>query len=191
MKIATFSITGLSPLLQNNPASMGGGADSKLGIKKIPTPEEEAAAKIYRDESGVIYIPSVAFRSAMIGKGGGASGRRIGKRTAIAVISGTVFNVEPRCPLYHPKTKKPITTYRINTMRAVVQGQGVRRSRPEIPEWACDVRFEIDTDFLSAGVDLIRIVEDLLNISGKIAGVGDYRPQKKGSYGRFSAKLLD
>jgi hypothetical protein len=181
--ITIYRITGVSPLLMNNPEAMGQGNEG-LGTKKIPTPEEEAAAKVYRLESGQLYVPAVAFRSSIIGKGGGASGRKIGKMTANARVAAGVFTVETKCPLIHPKTGKPIKEYQINIMRAVVQNNGVRRARPEVPEWACDLALEIDTDFISP-----ELVLELLNISGKVAGVGDYRPQKKGPFGRFKAEI--
>lgn len=183
-EIVIFKITGISALLQNNPASMAMSQTEKVGIKKIDSPEEEAAKKVYRDEKGNFYILSDAFRASIIGKGGGASGRRIGKRSAISVCSGAIFSVEPRCILVDPETQKPLKKYEIDTRRVVVMGQGILRSRPMFPKWGTRLPFEIDTDFLTK-----EIVLELLNIAGKICGVGDYRPQKKGSFGRFKAEL--
>jgi len=183
-QIAVYKITAISPLLQNNPASMAR-SNGDLGVKKIPTPDEESAQKVYRNEDGTFYILSEAFRSAIVGKGGAASGRKIGKRTAISACCAGLFTTETRCTLFDPDTEKPLKKYEIDTRRAVVQGQGVLRSRPMFPKWGLLLAFEIDEDWVT-----LQMVLELLNIAGKVAGVGDFRPQKKGSFGRFKAELV-
>ena len=181
--VHTFRITGLSPILMNNPESMQMGRAAGVGMKKIPTPEEEAKAKVYRNSKG-LYIPSVAFRSSIIGRGGGASGRKIGKFTANSRVAAGAFVVDEHTPLVHVKTGKPIKDYEIYSCRAVVQGNGVRRSRPLIKDWACDLKLEVDDDFVT-----VEQLVDLLNMSGKVAGIMDFRPQCKGSFGRYEAEL--
>jgi hypothetical protein len=176
-----YEVTGISSLLQNNPASMARGGEG-LGMKKIPSPQDEAAAKVYRNENGQIFIPAISFRSSLLGA---CTGRRIGKVSAASKVSAGVFNAETQCPLYHPKTGKPITEYRLHSVRCVVQKNGVTRTRPEIPEWACKVALEIDTDFVSPD-----LVLELLSSAGRICGVGDWRPQKRGPHGRYTAKMM-
>lgn len=183
-KIVVFKITGISPLLQNNPASMLGQKKDDLTTKTNPTPEEDAASKVYKTKDGNFYIPAESFRASIIGKGGAASGRKIGKRTAISVCSASIFTVEAECILLNPKTGKPLKEYTIDTRRAVIQGQGIPRSRPRFDQWMVQLPLEIDEDWIK-----VEIVEELLNIAGKLSGVGDYRPNKKGSFGRFTAKL--
>ena len=187
MEIVVFKIVGLSPLLQHNPRTMGSaGKRESLGTKVIPTPEEEAEAGTYRLPDGQLYVRSDAFRGSIIGRGGAASGRRIGKATANSRVAAGLFMPEPECPLHHPKTGKPIHDYEIDTRRALVQGNGVLRSRPMIRDWACDLVCEIDELFIT-----IDQVLELLNIAGKVAGVGDFRPQCKGVFGRYAATLKD
>lgn len=179
--VAVFEVTGISSLLQNNPASMVRSGET-LGAKRIPTPTDEAAAKVYKDDDGVIYIPSIAFRSSLIG---GCTGKRIGKVSAAGRVAAGVFVAEERCPLFDPKTKKPIKEYRLKTTRVVVQKNGVQRTRPEIPAWACRIALEVDTDFVS-----VSQVEELFGLAGRICGVGDWRPAKKGPHGRYTVKLV-
>jgi len=64
----TIEVVGKRPLLMNNPASMGAASakGAKPARKTIPTPEEEAASKVYRLPSGQLYIKSEAFRGALI-----------------------------------------------------------------------------------------------------------------------------
>lgn len=173
-------------LLMHNAAAMQNSNSKGVGIKKIPTPEQEAEAGCYRDDKGNFYLPSSAFRSAIIGKGGSASGRRIGKRSAISCVSAGFFMQTDQVPLLHPETNKPLNKWdKIDTRRAVVQGQGVLRSRAQLFVWSCVLICEVDEDF----VTVPQIIE-LLNTAGKVSGVGDYRPQCKGMFGRFKAELL-
>lgn len=182
--LTTFQVTGVSSLLMNNPASMSiaSTGTEKATTKKIPTPEAEAAAKVYRGEGDQLFIRSMAFRAALLSA---CMGRKIGKLTAWKLMSAGVFCAEDKCYLEHPKTGKPIKDYIINTMRAVVQRSGVLRSRPEVPKWSCKVAFDINDDFVSP-----EQVLGIFDLAGKIAGVGDYRVERKGPYGRFDVKLL-
>lgn len=184
-KIIVFKITGLSPLLTHNPASMQQSNQGKLGQKYIPKPEEEAAAGCYKNDDGTFGLPSEAFRQSIVGSGGGASGRRIGKKSAASIVCAGVFTTEVRCILLLPTTWKPIKKYEIYTCRAVLRGrEGILRSRPMFKDWGCKWPVEVDEDFITP-----EIVLDLLNISGKVAGVGDFRPQRKGTFGRYRAEI--
>jgi len=178
----TFKIVGLGPLLMNNPESMltkPGGPTPK----KNPTPKEDADVKVYRARNGKndqLYLPAVALRGALIG---GCKGKRMGKVGVAGQVMAGVFTIDKKCFLYRPKTKKPIANYdQIHTCRAVVQKAAIPRSRPEILEWACDFTVTIDDEFITA-----EHVLKVLNLGGKIAGVGDFRIEKKGEHGRFAA----
>jgi hypothetical protein len=186
----TFAVTGESPILMNNPAGMKKPGDEPgAKIKKIPTPEEEARSLVYRDEDGQIFGPAMGFKSAIMSA---AKGRKFGKVSAPAVIRGNVFcplDVE-RVILKHAKTGKPLTDkdYIIDSRRAVLTSGmkkvGVVRSRPRFASWACDVVLEIETDALEP-----KAVEDLFKIAGRTIGYLDFRPEKGGSFGRFTVSL--
>ena len=184
MELIRLRITGISPLLMNNPESMGGGPSKGLGTKKIPTPEEESAAKVYRNGDGQLYFPADGLRNGIIKKA--CPGRRIGKRYASAIVPGALFLTQEKLLLIHPKTHKPITKYEIDIRRCVVQGQGVRRARPKIMKWGGIVTYEFDPDFLPGDT-----VVELQSIAGKLAGLGDYRPQCGGPFGRYTVELIE
>jgi hypothetical protein len=79
-----FRITGLNPLLMHNPIGMKRSGGGLGGPKKIPTAGDEAEAGVYRMPNGTLFVPSIAFRSSIVGKGGGATRMRIGKFSAKA-----------------------------------------------------------------------------------------------------------
>ena len=189
IETATFKIVGTSPILMHNPTAM---QRSQGGMKraetKIPTPKEEADASCYRTEKGVLYIPSIALRTSLLD---GGVGKKIGKQTAWKMVACGVFNTEIECPVFSSKTKKVLTEYtRINTARVVLgmgkTAKGILRSRAEIQDWTANVTLEIDTDFFT-----IAQVLELFNLAGRMIGVMDWRPQKKGPYGRYKVELLN
>lgn len=182
VSIVSFKVTGISPILMNNPASMQRQA-AGLNQKKIPTPEEEAKAKIYADDKGNLFVPSLQFRSALLGA---CAGRRMGKTGVKFFVSGGVFSTNTETPLVHPKTGKPLRDYKINIARAVVGKAGILRARPEVYPWACQLDFEIDNTVVADSA----VVLELLNIAGKVRGIGDWRPQKGGPYGRFAVEAV-
>lgn len=184
MDLFTYRITGVSPILQNNPAKMQrSGPDTLKGGKKVYDPKVEAEAAVYRNERDEIVVPSIAFRASMFKA---ATGRKIGKMSAKTVIAAAVFPVEAQCILLSAKTGAPIKEYEIHSCRCVVNKAGIIRCRPMIDGWATDLVLELDTDFAPG---LHKVVAELLNVAGKVAGVMDWRPEKLGTFGRFTAEL--
>lgn len=184
MEVFRFRITGLSPILQNNPAKMQNGSSSGLKSgRRQYSPEDEAESGVYRNERGEIYVPTHAFRAALFKA---SVSRKIGKASAKTIVGAAVFPVETNCVLLSKSTGKPIKKYEVHSTRAVVQRAGVIRSRPMISDWVCDLALEIDTEMLPDP----KLVEQLLNIAGKVAGLLDWRPGVGGIFGRFEAQLL-
>lgn len=180
--VAKFQVTGVSSLLMNNPQKMARPATSGR-VSKIPEPLEEAQQSLYRDEEGTLYLPSIAFRNAFLKAAGMHKIKRYSGKT---IAASSVFNVDSRTPLIHPQTGERLTDqWRIHTVRAVVQSSGVMRSRPELPEWAALVNFEV----ITADMQPV-ILEQWFNEAGRVAGVGDWRPEKTGPHGRFIAELV-
>ena len=182
LEVYRYRIEGVSSLLMHSPQAMMEGSPSGPSTKKIPTPEEEAEKGAYRSEEGFLYLPSAAFRASLMH---GAGGRRIGRTAARTVLSGSVFNTGPKTLLLDPETSKRIENYEVNLARVVIGRASIVRARLEIESWGCVLELEIDLDFTNSWQ-----VEELLNIAGRISGVGDYRPERKGPHGRYRAQLV-
>lgn len=177
MKTISITLNGLSPLLMHNPQGMTRTNDS-MNRKTIPTPEDEAEKSLYILPDNNLFVPAVAVRNCMLG---GAKGYRIGKKSAVAILSGAVLMVDEAFPLY--RNGKPISNkdYTIDVRRAVVQRQGITRARAriEIP-WQLECAFDLNENL--ANLDNI---ETAMNAAGQIVGLLDYRVEKKGWFGRF------
>lgn len=180
-KIHVWKIIGVTPLMQNNPASMMNNKDDLTPDKKKYDPKEEAETRCYRDGNHFVHS-SIAFRNVLWQAGGG---RKIGKHTARVVIASSVMPVELNVIL-EDKEGSPLTGYDIDSRTVVIQKKNrVMRYRPVYNEWYCKLPFEVDTDIIALGH-----ITDLLNIAGHYFGVGDYRPGKKGMFGKFKAELI-
>lgn len=180
-EIVTFTIIGISPLLQNNPASFIGkaeGDDLSTG-KKTYNDDEEAKLRLYLDPEGAFCHPCEAFTKAMVKA---VAGKKFGKMFATAAIKGSVFITEPFA-LIEDEGGKQMKKYTIDRRPVVIGKSRVLRCRPCFPKWQMKIALEIDTAILSKGN-----VKESLALAGRIIGIGDYRPEKGGGFGRFKVQ---
>lgn len=177
-----IEFTGTSPLLMANPKGMT--ADDKPKVKTKRNKDKELALAEYRNSKGQLYFLPAAFRKALIN---GAKGRKVGSVGLPGILMGSVFDIGDEVVLVHPKTKKPLTDYAASEMRVVNKNAGALIAfRPQINDWQCEVEFEVDDDF----VPDLSLLLDVFDIAGRTIGVGAFRPQKFGKYGRFSCRLV-
>jgi hypothetical protein len=184
-KLITMRIKGVSDILMNSPASMGVSQTAQRGGKKIPEPYDEAKPKLYVIPGGTqLYIPSDAFREAsLIASQDIRDTSRKGRATMTRRFSAAVFLSKEHCPLERADGK-PITSadedWTIDRRRAVVQRQGVMRSRPRITAWECELELEYDEELIDEN-----FIRAIVGQAGKYPGVMDYRVGKKGPFGRY------
>lgn len=180
-----FRLVGATPLLMNNPAAMRMKTDELTKGKNIPTAEEAAAASAYRDAEGNLAGQILAVHSSILR---GSLGLKLGKVSAKRALQAALsYSYDHRfMPLLDPDTNKPLREYTVHTVRAVVMNAGILRSRAMVERWAMVATFEIDETHATA-----EQVLSVLNIAGRAVGLGDWRPDKGGIYGRFTAELVD
>lgn len=84
---------------------------------------------------------------------------------------------------------EPITEYEIDVRRCIVQRQGVMRARPLIDlPWACVAEFEYDAGLGTAEGEpvAVKLYLQALGYAGQIVGIGNYRPERGGRFGKFA-----
>jgi len=171
MKTIKAKIKGVGlGILLHNPARMG----QSNGKRVIPTPEAEAAAGCYYMEDGkTLGFPGWNLFRALV-KAAGAY--KDGKVAMSRVIAGGV-TIEPAMLSFG--TKK----YAIDTRRALVQRNGILRSRPLLKDWTLDFDLLVNEEDISPkGFPMLRaICED----AGRRVGIGDFRIEKSGPFGKF------
>ena len=171
-------------MLQNNPAEFIGNDSGDTGMtagKKKYNDEDEARLRTYTTPDGEFYHPCEAFTKAMVKA---ASGRKFGKQFATTLLKGSVFIVEPYS-LIETDKGKPATKYNIDRRPVVIGKARVLRCRPCWSPWQMRLALEMDKELISA-----ENVLSSLSLAGRIIGIGDYRPEKGGGFGRFTAELI-
>lgn len=185
MKIQV-TIEGISPLLMNRftesaeVAVSGGTAVTFKGDKG--TPRDQAAPKRYADAAGSLFIPGTNLFACIIAAG---TFHKAGKSKLTtlktSLIPAGMLVDDLVCPL-HDSAGKPLTDWEVDSRSVVIPSTGGRIMchRPRVDRWRCTFTVDVDTTMFPP--NLIRAVID---DAGKKIGLGDYRPARKGPFGRF------
>lgn len=145
---------------------------AKTGTKDNRTPKEHFEASLYRLPSGQGYgFPARAFKKAAVTAANDVGLKQTEARRMFFVHSA------PDCGDLIPLTGAP-------RIRQDVVSLGTRstmvRYRGEFPEWSTEIVVEFNAGIVSA-----EQVVNLINLAGMSVGVGDWRPEKNGTFGMF------
>lgn len=131
------------------------------------SPEEDYRDSLYPYPGGGFGFPAVAFKSAMVSACRFAEGVKMTEiRGALHIIGDMVkISGEPR-----PR----------EDMVKIAMGTADIRFRGEFPKWEAQLTIQFNASVISA-----EQIANLLNIGGFSTGVGEWRPERNGSFGRF------
>lgn len=144
-------------------------------------PREEAEKVSYRDANGNCFLPGAMF-SRMLAEVGGGHKQRGSRKSMKFIIPAAIVIVEEEV-LLRDETGEPISQFEIDSRPVVIPSTKGRimRHRPRFNAWNCEFTIEIDTTMVEP-----ELIQQLLVEAGSKNGLGDWRPQKGGSFGRFS-----
>ena len=168
---ATVTVEGTTPLLMNRfrDAAIEGKATKKGEAKEMDVED-----KLYLTEEKKPYIPSVYFWRAMIDAGKRLQVRGQKKATYSKIV-GSVVEVSPDAIEIRGKWEP----YRTSAVNPMTKGR-MMVTRPMFRKWSCTFEVIVNGDDVSA-----ETINTLLVMAGQSTGVGDWRPEKKGKYGKF------
>ena len=172
MKTVIVSIKGITPLLMHRFPMDGADAPGKKRTG-VPDWQAEGERGLYKDEKGQIYEPASHLDGAI--KQAAKSFKIQGRRGASysKLVASTVVVVPEAVP--HKLIK-----YVIDARPVVIQRARIIRYRPRFDEWALDFTLQLLDDQLP-----VDIVKQVLDHAGLYIGIGDYRPDKGGKFGKF------
>lgn len=182
MKIRV-TITGVSPLLMNrfteaNEVAVSGGTSVSFRGDK-GTPREQATPKCYADQSGQLYIPGPNIFAAIIAAGTfhKAGKSKLTTQKTSLIPAGLLVD-DMVCSLGTDK-------WEVDSRSVVIPSTGGRIMchRPRVDKWSCSFTLDVDASMFSE-----KLVRAVVDDSGKKIGLGDYRPARKGPFGRFVVK---
>lgn len=143
------------------------------GFEKM-TPEEQAEQAAYRDpDTKELYIPDVCVQRSLVESAVYSKGK--GRASLQKIVAACVFVNPERISL---GTKK----YFVDSRPVVIkptQGRIIRH-RPRLDQWECEFEIEYE-DTLLTEKQMRKVVDD----AGQRVGLLDFRPARKGPFGRF------
>lgn len=147
-------------------------AKSKAAKNSAAKKTDDIESYVWRNNDGELCIPGEYFRQSIIHAAKFKQDPRSPRKSAMDLFKAGVVALTPLASL---GTKD--WDY-LDTRRVTVQRNGINRTRPAMKVgWSVDVQFQILTPEY---IDLV-LFQDVLNIAGRLIGVGDFRP----TYGRF------
>lgn len=183
MKKVKVVLSGLTPLLMHNVESMmdAEGSAGRSSMKKYDA-EEEARKAAYTIEikgKTVLCVPSRCVYGMILRS---ASYFKVKGRNVSSTIAGAIDIVPENIPL--TLNGKNITDYVIDKRSVVVQRARIIRCRPRIDKWELAFEIVYNEDYIADDKLLKKIIQD----GGIKVGLLNFRPEKKGTFGKFEIK---
>lgn len=135
--------------------------------KKVYVPEEEAKKKEYRNDKGILFIPSTQPEACM--QKAGADFVMEGRKKYGQYLKGGIFIEQQEIPLSPQK-------YEIFECPVVINRARVLAWRPMFTNWSCEFTINVTDDMIDTNV-----LKEILIEGGRHKGLGDWRPK----FGRF------
>ncbi len=190
LKQIEVEITGTKPVIMNRfpleaGADMSGSTVTAMK-KDYGTPREQAELTAYKTDEGDLFIPADNLYAAVIEAG---KYHKIKTSKLTTAKSSLVPAFLDLSGVEHPvvlpikdKQGDQVTQFEVDSRRVVIPATGgsVIRHRARVDEWS--VRFVLEVDLSMATTDMART---LVDDAGSKIGIGDFRPSRKGRYGKF------
>lgn len=138
----------------------------------LPTDPEGALDKAMKAvEKARFGFPTVAFKAAAVAGAGFVDGlTKVGTRGAFHIV-GDFAEIEGPPPIMR------------EDMVRVGMGTADLRYRGSFEEWGTTLTVELNTTAMS-----VEQMVNLFNVGGFACGVGEYRPERDGPWGRFTVQ---
>lgn len=192
MDTLKVKITGASPLLMHNERGANPlhplvvqhkaitGKRKKTEDDHHQIMQSEWTLALYHDPDVGLFIPGVNLKSSIVG---GARLNKLGKH-----IQRSVLVEETQLPIKYtgPKDLAELFADRrfVDVRGVVVMGKRLMRCRPIFREWQVEATLLFDQAQISES-DLLLCLDN----ASRLIGMGDYRPEKGGPFGRFSVEV--
>lgn len=136
--------------------------------REAKDPDQDFADCIYHHPDGGYGFPSVAFKNAAVSACRFTDGTKMTVARGAFHVEGEFVKIEGADPI--PR----------EDMVRIGMGTADIRHRAEFPNWKAKVRLSYNKHALSA-----EQIVHLFDLAGFGVGVGEWRPEKDGQFGRF------
>jgi hypothetical protein len=172
MKI-DIEITGITPLLMNKFNI----DEQKVKKDKDILPREAARRVAYVDEQEKLYYPTTNIFSCLVEAGKFHKDGKVKVTTARSSLVPAGVMIEGEVVYF-----KTPDNWEVDSRAVVVPSTGGRIvcHRPRLDDWSIDFTLTLDLKMFSP-----KFIRTLVDDAGSKVGLGDFRPARKGIYGRF------
>jgi len=173
----SVSIKGVSPLLMNRflPAEL-----LETNVKRGNTKDVNVEDKLYLTEDGKPYVPSTYIRNSLIEAGKSIRIKGRGKSTYSKLLGSSLI-VQPDTIVINSSTGWE--SFTVTAVNPTTKGR-VMVTRPMFKDWKLSFEAVVLDDISE------EVFRNILDEAGRYVGIGDWRPAKKGMYGKFVVTKL-
>ena len=177
----SITIEGTSPLLCNRftdaaqLAATAGARGSAIGQQ--PPPMEQAQARLYLNELQQPGIPQPNLMRCIIDAGKFFKHGKSKVTTQKCSLVSACLAIDE---LFIPIDHRDPWTVDTRPVRIPATGGRILCHRPCFNDWRLSFTLSIDPDLISTS-----LVREILDSAGKRIGLGDFRPDCKGPFGKF------
>jgi len=167
------TIEGTTPILFNRfrDTAIEGKSKKRTGAMA----EAEIEDKLYQDENGKTQLPATYIRNSIVEASKQFKIVGKGKSTYSKLVASTVM-IEP---FYIELKANKYEVFRISAVNPMTKGR-MMTERPKYNKWTASFDILLNDDSVP-----VSVMNEILEQAGKYVGVGDWRPEKKGMFGKF------
>ena len=164
------------------------------GIEKKPKESNEDydlrtwRDRAHSDENGNVFIPPMAFKRSL-DEAAKRNGKQVPGKGKERYTKHFVSGVMVTDRVFLGITKDDLVQRRTlcdaQGKKGASGGSSVIRNFPDVPEWEAEVTYYILNDTITE-----EVFEEMLVESGQFVGIGTFRPENGGYYGRFSVESI-
>jgi hypothetical protein len=163
--------------------ALGPGKGQKDKFVAPKEPRDVAKQKAYLTSEGAPYVGGETFMACLIAAGAFVKldGKRQMSSAKATLLPGFLAIEDAYMLLRHPR-KDEAAKWEVDMRqgRNPNGGEAVCCIRPRYDEWCFTVTAALDTDQLAE-----KVFRELFDLAGSRCGLGDFRPQRRGIFGRF------
>jgi len=170
-------IEGITPLLMNSSIGVDDDVIKKVtgSTSKLAEAEQVCFKKLYMMPDGTVYQPGIHVERMLSESAKNYKIKGKGKST-YSKIFGSAITVAPDA------IPHLIKDWKVNAQNVVIPSTKGRVMcyRAEFPKWVLEFTIQVLDDQIP-----LEVVKQVIEYGGIYNGLGDFRPQKKGKFGKF------
>ena len=180
MKKVQVEIRGITPLLIHRfTEEAEQGKKTRRVEVKNRDPRDEATKNAYIANDGTYFFSAFSIPNAM--GNAGANHKATGSRKSLRFVVPSAIRMATDT-ITILNGSGPAKTFEVDSRPVTIPATKgrVMRHRPRFNQWGARFELEVDDDLLSE-----EMAHQLLSEAGQSIGIGDFRPEKRGPFGRF------